>query len=178
MWPQREMRARIRSLATTWFSPSRWSHSDMVIAVAALVLAVSVFLPWFKAVVRLRNSDITGYLIDPPGNKAGIAAHEFLWLAFGLAMLQFVVLAARYVPGRRALKTPGYHQFLVVISGLSLAAVLVGFAFRPSPWYGKNPMAPIFTVSVGWNYGALIGLAAAVVSLAVGISAMRDEPRR
>jgi len=39
-------------------------------------------------------------------------------------------------------------------------------------------MAPEFTVSAGWNYGALIGLAAAIVSLAVGIIAIRDQPRR
>jgi hypothetical protein len=73
---------------------------------------------------------------------------------------------------------PGYRQFLVVTSGLSLVAVLAAFAFRPSPWYGKSPLAPEFTVSVGWNYGALIGLAAAIVSLAVGVTAIRDQPRR
>jgi len=178
MWPQRDKRARLRFLLATWFSPSRWSHSDLVIAVAAIVLAVSVFVPWFKAVIRLRNSNLTGFLINPPGNRTGIAAHEFLWLVFGLAMLQFAVLAARYFPDRRALKMPGYRQFLVVTSGLSLVAVLVAFAFRPSPWYGKSPMAPLFAVSVGWNYGALIGLAAAIVSLAVGITAIRDQPRR
>src|SRR5215813_7605814 len=102
MWPQRDRRARLRFLAATWFSPSRWSPSDMLIAVAALVLAVSVFVPWFKAVLRIRGSDVTGFLINPPGNRTGIAAHEFLWLVFGLAMLQVVVLAACYVPGRRA----------------------------------------------------------------------------
>jgi hypothetical protein len=174
IWPRRDKRARIRFLAATWFSPSRWSHSDLVIAAAALVLAVSVFVPWFKAVVRFTGSAEGGFLINPPGNRTGIAAHEFLWLVFGLAMLQFAVLAARYFPRRRALKMPGYRQFLVVTSGLSLVAVLVAFAFRPNPWYGKNPMAPLLTVSVGWTYGALIGVAAAVVSLAVGITAIRE----
>jgi hypothetical protein len=174
MWAHRDKRARVRLLAVAWFSPSRWSHSDLVIAAGALVLAASVFVPWFKAVIRFTGSAEGGFLINPPGNRTGIAAHEFLWLVFGLAMLQFAVLAARCFPGRRALKIPGYRQFLVVTSGLSLVAVLVAFAFRPSPWYGKNPMAPLLTVSVGWNYGALIGLAAAVVSLAVGITATRE----
>src|SRR5262249_20211286 len=155
----------------------RWSHSDLVIAAAALVLAVSVFVPWFRAVVRFTGSAEGGFLINPPGNRTGIAAHEFLWLVFGLAIVQFAMLAARYFPGRRALKMPRYRQLLVVTSALSLVAVLVAFAFRPSPWYGKNPMAPLLTISVGWNYGALIGLAAAIVSLAVGITAVRDQPR-
>lgn len=177
-WPQRGRGARVRSLAASWFSPSRWSHSDLVIAIAALVLAVSVFVPWFKAVVTISGSAVTGFLINPPGNRTGIGAHEFLWLVFALAMLQFVILALRYIPGRRALKMPGYRQVLVVASGLSLVAVLVAFAFRPSPWYGRNPLAPEFSVSVSWNYGALIGLGAAIVSLAVAITALRDESPR
>jgi hypothetical protein len=32
---------------------------------------------------------------------------------------QFVVLAARYAPVRRAVRLPGYRQFLIVLSALS-----------------------------------------------------------
>jgi hypothetical protein len=148
-----------------------------VIAVAALVLAISVFVPWFKAVVTVRGSGLTGFLIDPPGDRTGIAAHEFLWLVFGLAMVQFALLATRYLPGRRPLKVPGSNEFLVIASGLSLVVVLIGFALKPAPWYGQNPLSPLFTVSVGWTYGPLIALAAAIVSLAVGVTAIRDVVR-
>jgi hypothetical protein len=147
----------------------------MLVAVAALVLAVSVFLPWFKAIVKIKGSSVTGFLIDPPGTVSGIKVHGLLWAVFGLALLQFVVLAVRYAPVRRALKLPGYRQLLVVTSALSSVAVIVAFAMKPAPWYGTNELGGGFYVVIGWDYGSIAAISAAIVSLAIAISAIRDR---
>lgn len=149
----------------------------MLIAVAALVLAISVFVPWFKATIMIKGSSVNGYLIDPPGTVSGIAVHRFLWVVFGLALLQFVVLAVRYAPLRRALRLPGYRQLLVVLSGLSCAGVLVAFAMKPGPWYGSIDLGDGFTIVVGWSWGAVVAVGAAIVSLGLAVAAIRDRPR-
>ena len=51
----------------------------MIIALAAVVLAVSLFVPWFKATVRIRGSGVSGFLIDPPVTVSGMAVHGYLW---------------------------------------------------------------------------------------------------
>ncbi len=150
----------------------------MLIAVAALVLAVSVFVPWFKATVKFRYSSAYGFLIDPPGSVSGIAAHGWLWAVFALGLLQFVVLAARYAPARRALRLPGYRQLLVVTSGLSCIAVLVAFAMKPAPWYGSNDLGGGLYLVVQPTYGAIAAIACALVSLGIAIAAIRDRPAR
>ena len=173
-WPWPDKRARIASAVATWFSPQRWSVNDMIVAISGLVLAVSLFVPWFEATVRLKGSSLNGYLIDPKGTLSGMAVHAYLWAAFALALLQFVVLAVRYFPARRSLRLPGYQQLLVVTSALSCIAVLVAAVMKPSTWTGLQLGEGLYIV-VNWTYGAVVALAAAVVSLAVAVSAIRDR---
>jgi hypothetical protein len=177
-WPRRGSRsARILSALATWFSPARWSASDMLIAVASLVLAISVFVPWFKASIMIMGKPVNGYLIDPPGTVSGIAVHRFLWAVFGMALLQFVVLAVRYAPVRRALRLPGCRQLLIVLSALSCVGVLVAFAMKPGPWWGSTDLGGGFTAAVGLSWGAVVAMGAALVSLGLAIAAIRDRPR-
>jgi hypothetical protein len=150
----------------------------MLIAAAGLVLTVTVFVPWFKATVRFKTSSAYGYLIDPPGTVSGIAAHGWLWAVFALGLLQFVVLAARYAPARRALRLPGYRQLLVLTSGLSYIGVLLAFALRPGPWYGPIDLPDNFYIAIDPSYGAIVAVGAAIVSLGIAIAAIRDRPAR
>ncbi len=177
-WPPRGRRARIRAAAAAWFSPRRWPANDLLIAAAGLVLAVSVFVPWFKATLRFKTSSAYGYLIDPPGTVSGITAHSWLWAVFALGLLHFVVLAARHAPARRALRLPGYRQLLVVTSGLSCIAVLLAFAIRPDPWYGPVNLPDTFYIVIDPSYGAIVAVGAALVSLGIAIAAIRDRPAR
>ena len=103
-WSPRERRARIVAAAAAWFNPERWSRYDLIIAVSALVLAVSSLMPWYRATVRGRFAPVSGFLIQPRGTVSGLAAHAYLWAVFALALLEFVVLAARYAPG--AMRSP------------------------------------------------------------------------
>ncbi len=75
----------------TWFSPQRWSHYDIMIALCALALAVALFVPWFKATVRIRGSSITGFVMDPPPPRSGLTGHHFLWAVLALALLELAV---------------------------------------------------------------------------------------
>jgi hypothetical protein len=179
-WLPRGRRARALAFAETWFSPDRWSPYDAIVALAAVALAVSVFLPWFKAAVRLSgpSGSVSGTLILPTGTVDGIALHWYLWAAFAVAVLQFGVLAARYVPGRPALRLPRYQPLMIVASGLSCVLVLAGMVRKPAPWFGNIAVGDGLSLAIEWDYGALVALGAAVISLAVAIAAVRDDPRR
>lgn len=137
----------------------------MIVAVAALVLSVSVFVPWFKATVRVRGSAVSGFLIEPKGTLSGIAVHGYLWVAFALALLQFMVLAVRHVPARRTVTLPGSRQLVALAAGLSCVAVLTAVVMKPATWQGGNELGEGFYIVVGWTYGAVVALAAAIVSL-------------
>lgn len=145
-----------------------------MIALCALALAVALFVPWFKATVRIRGSSITGFVMDPPPPRSGLAAHHFLWAVLALALLELAVLAGRYVPDRRAFTVPRYRQALVALSAVSAAAVIVAGVMKPDTWNNLSGLPPNFYISVGWDYGAIVALGAAVVSAGIGIAAIRD----
>jgi hypothetical protein len=168
---------RLGSAIATWFDPDRWAKTDLTIAAASVVLAVSLFLPWFKATVELNGGSTTGFLIQPPGAVSGISVHQYLWAVFALALLQFAVLAARYFPARRPLRLPGHGQFLLVASGVSCITVVIGSIMKPSAWFGNLQLGDGFSIVIGWNYGALVALGAAVISLGIAVAAIRDRPR-
>jgi hypothetical protein len=173
-WPSGNRRARASRIAAVWFSPQRWSSYDVLIALASLVLAVSPFLPWYSATVHLRNSSLSGVLIDPAGTLRGIAVHPYLWAIFGLGLLNLVVLAAHNAPDGRALKLPGLRPFLIATSVLGLAVALVAFVMKPGTWPGNLNFGGVFTLVIGWSYGAIAAVSAALLSAGVGVAATRD----
>jgi hypothetical protein len=142
------------------------------------VVAISVFVPWFKADVRVRNSEIRGFLIRPPGTLTGIAAHQFLWAVFGLALLQFAMLALRYGPDRPRLTRPVYRQAMVVLAALTGVMALAAFALKPGPWYAAGPVPPPFYLVITWDYGAIAALGGAFISLAISIAVIQDPGMR
>jgi hypothetical protein len=117
-------RSRFADFMRTWFSLARWTAADGFITLAGVVLAVAVFLPWFKATVRIRGTDVTGFLMDPPGTLGGLAAHWYLLVPLAVAMLESSVIVARHFPSRRAPRLPFHRYFLVVASGVDFVAVI------------------------------------------------------
>jgi hypothetical protein len=87
-----------------WFNPERWSQYDIIIAICALALAASPFVPWYKATVRIKDSAITGFVMDPPAPKSGLVVHHYLWAVFALGLLEFAVLAVPSGWARSALR--------------------------------------------------------------------------
>jgi hypothetical protein len=170
-------RSRFTQLMRAWFNFTRWTAADGFIALCGVVLAVAVFLPWFKAKVTIQSADgtITGFLIDPPGSMGGVAAHWYLLVPLTVALLQSAVIAARYFPGRRALRFAFHGYFLVAASAADFLIVIAGALLKPPAWYGRLQMPPNFHVSIDWTYGALIAAVAAALSVAIAVAALRSD---
>jgi hypothetical protein len=160
-----------------WFNPARWTAADGFVALTGVVLAVSVFLPWFKSTVTIRGTDgdVTGDLIDPPGTLGGLAAHWYLVVPLAVALLEMAVIVARYLPARRPPRLPFHRPFLVAASGVNFVAVIMAALVQPPSWYGDPQMPPNFHIAIQWTYGALVAAGAAVLSLAIAVAALRSD---
>jgi phosphoglycerol transferase MdoB-like AlkP superfamily enzyme len=158
--------------AGAWFSPARWSRNDLIMAVASVAMAVSVFVRWFSATLKFGGgAPVTGFLLNFPGTGSGVSFHRYLWAVVALALLQLAILAARYVPNGRGFTVPGYPQFLAVTSGLSFVIALVAAVMKPTVSGGGG-----FSIVIGWTYGPVLAMAAAIVSGGVAIATSRNQP--
>ena len=136
------LRPRFAAFMRAWFNPARWTTADKFVALAGPVLAVAVFLPWFKATIRIGGSDVTGTLHDPPGTLSGLASHGYLVAALAVALLETAVIIGGHFPGRWALRLPFQKYFLVIASGEVFLVVFAGALLRPAAWYGQLQMPP------------------------------------
>ena len=170
-----DLRSRFAAFLRAWFSPARWTTADQFVALAGLVLAVAVFLPWFKATVRIRGSDVTGVMMDPPGTLSGLAAHGYLVVPLAVALLETAVIMARHFPGRWAPRLPFHRYFLVIASGVVFLLVVAGVLLRPAAWYGQLQMPDNFYVTIDWTYGALVAVVTALISLGIVVAALQSE---
>ncbi len=177
-WGPRDRRARVKAAVAARFNPRLWSLNDQIIGVAAVAAAISVFLPWYKAIVRVGNSALSGFLIQPRGTASGLTVHAYLWAIFGLALVQFALLMARNAPGRRPRTIPGYGVLLLVTSAISLALALAAFVLKPSTWYGGNALGEGIHIVVSQDYGAIVAIIAALASVVVAWTVLRDPAAR
>ena len=109
-----------------------------------MVLCVSLFMPWFAA--------STGF-----GNFAAdaFASHGFLFLVFLVALAIIVYLVMESGFAEMPFRLPfGREPALLVATGFNLLLVLIGFLLVPGG----------FTGGVGWDFGAFVGLIAAIVA--------------
>jgi hypothetical protein len=177
-WSQKSRRSRTTAALAAWFNRSRWSAQDAIAAIAALLLAIILFIPWYQAVVKMGTSSVTGILIDPPGTVTGIAAHHYLWAALALALLQCVILVLGNAAGRGAFRVPFYRQVLLGISAVTLIVVVTACFSKPAPWYGDtSTLGDGFYIEIQWAVGAFTAVVAVVVSLVVSIMAVQRQPR-
>jgi hypothetical protein len=152
--------------------------NDQIMGVAAAVMAVSVFLPWYRAVVRIGNSGVNAQLMQPQGTASGLTVHVYLWALFGLALAQLAVLVARYARRRRPRTIPGYGQFMLVTSAICLVLAISAFVLKPSSWFGNPVLGGPFQISVGWDYGAVVAVVATIATLVVAWTVLRDPAAR
>ena len=126
------------------FDHSRWSQPDRITGIATLVLVISLFMPWFAA-----SSGFGNFSAD------AFTSHGFLFLVFlvALAIIVYLVMEAGFavMPFRLPF---GREQLLLVATGFNLLLVLIGFLLVPGG----------FTGGVGWDFGAFVGLIAAIVA--------------
>ena len=123
------------------FDVKRWSQTDRIVAIATLVLFVSLFLSWFGAGIYVYNVTVDGLW----------HGYMYITLIVSLAIMGYLALVA----GMETLpfKLPASHaQLLLVATGLNFVLTFISFLTKPS--------------GTSWQYGAYIGLIAAFVAVA------------
>jgi len=127
------------------FDPNRATTVDKVVAIASFVALISIWLPWVTVSAGVYS-----------GSASGTAEHGWLWLEFLVALVLIAYLVARVAWDKLPFSMPVAHErVLVVGTALQLLLVLIAFIDLPSGGYG---------VSVGWGFGAFLGLLAALVA--------------
>ena len=123
------------------FDTRRWTFADRVTGVATLVLLVSLFLPWFGT-----DGDFFNVSVD--GMWHG---YMVIVLILAVVVLGYLVLRAGFVslPSGFSATTAGH--LLAGAVGLNLLLAAISFATKPA--------------ATSWQYGAYIGLAAAIVAV-------------
>ena len=132
------------------FDAARWTTADRIAGGATLVLFISLFLPWFSVSAGFGS-------FSESSSVDALTAHGYLYLVLllALAMLGYLVVSAG-LDSRVALPL-SHEQILGAAAGLNLLLVLIGMLIMPG---GGSSL-----VKVSWDFGAFIGLAAAVVAV-------------
>jgi hypothetical protein len=123
------------------FDSKRWSQTDRIVAIATLVLFISLFLAWFGAGIAIYNVTVDGLY----------HGYMYITLIVSLAMIVYLALVAGM--DKLPFKLPLPHaQVLLFGTALNLLLTVISFLTKPS--------------GTSWQYGAYIGLIAAVVAAA------------
>ena len=140
--PERGRRASEPSGATAFaFDARRWTLADRVTGGATLALLVSLFLPWF-------GTDGGFFSVSVDGMWHGYMVID---LILAVAILGYLVLRAGFGSLPFGLSATAAGHLLAGAAGLNLLLAVASFATRPA---GTN-----------WQYGAYVGLAAAIVAV-------------
>lgn len=131
------------------FDLARWTTIDRITGGATVVLFISLFLPWFSASASLAG-------ISASSSEDALSAHGYLYLVLIIALLMVGYLIARAGLSAMPALPVSHERLLTIASGINFLLVLIAFIFKPS---GNS------LVSVGWDFGAFVGLLAAIVAL-------------
>ena len=110
-------------------------------AIATLVLFVSLFLAWFGAGFGIYHATVNGLW----------HGYMYITLIVSLAIVGYLALLAGLDTMPFKLPTP-HQQTLLIATGLNFLLTLISFLTKPS--------------GASWQYGAYIGLIAAFVAVA------------
>jgi len=138
---------RSAGLPPVSFDLNRATTVDKVVAVATFITMISIWMPWYTV------SYLGGH-----GSGSGTAAHGWLWLEFLLALVLIAYLVARVAWETLPISLPVAHApILIVGTSVQLLLILIAFVAMPST-------DGIAGVSVGWGFGAFLGVLAALVA--------------
>jgi len=126
------------------FDAARWSLADRIAGIASIVLFISLFLSWFGITV-----------IGITVTASGLSAHGYLYIVMILCILivAYLVLHAGWDELPISANVP-HLTVMMAATIVNLVLVFIGFIFKPG---GSG---------VGWEFGAFIGLIAAIVAAA------------
>ncbi|HEX6448835.1 MAG TPA: hypothetical protein VF060_05175 [Trebonia sp.] len=126
----------------------RLTVADKVAGAASLVLLISLFLPWYTVSVPGASDTLSG---------AGI--HRFLWLAvlLSVVVLTYLIVHATVGWDSTPMNRLSREPVLLSLSVVQLVLVIIPFFDVPDTL--------IRNVTVGFAYGAYVGLVAAIAAL-------------
>ncbi|MGD0748906.1 MAG: hypothetical protein ABSB68_13955, partial [Acidimicrobiales bacterium] len=126
------------------FDAARWSLADRIAGIASVVLFISLFLSWFGV-------SVIGITVT----ASGLSAHGYLYIVLILCILIVAYLALRAGWDTLPIGVNLPHLTVMLVATLvNLVLVFIGFIFKPG---GSG---------VGWEFGAFVGLIAAIVAAA------------
>ena len=140
------------------FDAKRWTRDDQIVGGASLLLLISLFLPWYTVSVppvTILGKQVAG----GSASASGTTGHGYLWIVFilALAIVAFMVIKAGFEKLPFDLPVSP-AQLLLAVTGLNLLLVLIAFLLKPS--------TGIAELSVGWGFGAFVGLICAIAAVA------------
>jgi hypothetical protein len=124
---------------------------DRVTGPASLALLISFWLPWYSI---------------GPFSVSGLRAHGWLFIAVldCIVLVLYVLITAFGVGDLAEQGRMSKEQLLVLLTGINLALVVLGFLLKPSGF--------------SWSWGAFLALAAAIVAfLPLGLPWLRSQRR-
>jgi zinc ribbon protein len=120
------------------FDMNRLTRVDRTVGIASLIAMISIWLPWYS----LDGDSISG-----------TTGHGWLWLVFVIALALIGYLALRAGSASEVRLPIAHAPLLIIGTALQLLFILIAFADIPYSNFG-----------VGWDWGAFIGLLAALAA--------------
>jgi hypothetical protein len=125
------------------FDAARWSLADRIAGVATIVLFISLFLSWY-------TYSVSGFTFTADG-----LYHGWMYLSLILCIVTVAYLVLRAGWDQLPFGTNIPHLTAMMVATI-VNLVLVVIAFLDKPGGG----------GVGWGFGAVVGLIAAVIAAA------------
>ena len=133
------------------FDLKRLSLSDQIVGGATVLLFIMLFLPWYTV-------SFEGASASTSALGSGAGGYRFLILLLSIAIVGYLVVRA--LGSLNQLPLPHW----VILGGavaLNALLTLLAFLFKPS----LGVAGALAGVSVGWGFGAFLGLLCALAAL-------------
>lgn len=125
------------------FDASTLAQADRITGIATIVLFISLFLPWYK--VSFGGFSASGNAFSDSH------AYIYLVLLISLAIIALFALRALGIWTVPDSVSIGEEKLLLIGTVVNLVLVILALLFKDS--------------GVGWDFGAFVGLAAAIVAV-------------
>jgi hypothetical protein len=138
----------------------RLTRNDRIAGGATIVFVISLFLPWFTVSDGVFSASVNGLW------------HGYMYIALILAFAVLAYLVLRAGFEQLPFKLPlGHEQAMLAAAAVIFVLTVLSFVFKPA-----GASDAFASVNWGWSFGAVIGLAAAVVAvLPLGLPFLRSR---
>jgi hypothetical protein len=143
------------------FDLKRLTTMDWVTAGATFVLLISLFLPWITASFSYSIGGVTN---SQSNSASGLSLHGYFYLVLLLCLVVIAYYVLKAGLGKLPFDLPVPEEMaLLIVTGVSFVIVLLGFLFKG--YHSGSAIGAGYSYSVGWGFGAFLGLLAAIVAV-------------